>query len=243
MARMGQRTQAHWLYPAVLFLLLGCGRVHFQSLRDGARDASPDAAVDAGPGDATADAPQESTYLFGERGVATYSGVTEDTYVSETSPDGNFGADQSLAVETSPARVGLVQFDLSALPPCELVAVELALVTASNALQSGRIEVRQVTEAWAEFEATHTDRLTDTPWAGPGPSYGPTVLAEFTPDTPGEEHRLALDPSMVSEWIDRPETNHGLALVSPNSSGDSGALVTRENPEASDRPLLELTCE
>src|SRR5512142_31271 len=95
-------------------MVCGCGRIDFDELGDSGIPAN---AV---------------TVTFGETGTTTFSGVTRDTFLDSDVPDNNFGLSTEIKVDSSHA-VGLVRFDISAIPPsATVVAASLHVVVAND---------------------------------------------------------------------------------------------------------------
>src|SRR5215469_10615356 len=77
--------------------------------------------------------------------------TSADTYVSSSSPTANFGT--ATAVNIGGGNTGLIQFDLSALPP-GLTAAQINKATmtffVNTVLVSGGADISVITSAWTE---------------------------------------------------------------------------------------------
>lgn len=228
----------------VALVVSGCGRWDF---------TDDPALVDASG--TTSDAGGTVMMTFGERTGAQHTGVTTDTWLSSTSPTANFGGDDNFTV--SPTSVGLLRFDLGAIPPSTtVVAAELHIMTEDVGLSSGSVQLFAVREAWTEGAsqgaagvANYTQRMAGTAWSNAGAgtpnSRSATVLAQFTPSTLQTDYTVPLGAAGVAAiqgWVNAPGTNAGFALGVTAGGGTVGFQSSEVLP-ASGAPLLVITVQ
>ena len=210
---------------------------------DGGGQDSPDPGIDA--------APQMMTMDF----IAD-----ADTYIHNPQTNDNFGSHVAIGIdgETGAGRteVGLVHFDLSAIPagaPLQAAPV-LRVCSTDDPLVTGSITIYRVLEQWSEGtgirypndtgdmgQANWNERAPAMAWttAGVGApgsrdatpaTVGGAVLMPTAPDT---AYSVESEQSIVEGWIADPSTNNGFALV-PSTDADDGFLVSREGTAVAD---------
>ena len=217
--------------PSIILWIVSsaCGRVGFSSpTGDGGDDSLAIVSV-----------------AFCERAAAgCTTATTRDTYVSEGSATFNFGSLDHVACEISPARVGLLRFDISGIPAGSVVTeAELTLVTTANPLSSGSVELYVILDAWLENEATFDQATSGIPWTATGVGVGSreaTSIASFSPALATTEYVVVIPSATVQAWVSQPGNNHGVALVASSSGSDSAHLATREAGTTESRPLLRV---
>ena len=92
---------------------------------------------------------------------AAGANAAADTYVSSTGPASNFGT--ATAINIGGGNAGLIQFDLSQLPPGLTVAqINKATMTfyVNTAAIPGSVDISQVTSAWSEGGVNNGNRPT-----------------------------------------------------------------------------------
>jgi hypothetical protein len=208
-------------------------------------DAATDGAADV------ADAPSDIahgatvTATFGERATADHRGVTRDTYVESAASTALHGSDVGVWADASPTTNGLLKFDLAAVPPASSVSVaELDLVTTTDSLENGTVQIFAILEGWQESTATWIDRQTGMPWAGAGvtgASRGTALIGEFFPGVDSTEYAVALDVATVEKWIAMPGSNRGMVLASTSPTGNGVTFSSSDEPNTAVRPLLRVT--
>lgn len=166
---------------------------------------------------------------FGETGATTFAQVTRDTSLDATMPDLNFGAAGNIRADSD--EVGLLRFDLSALPPTTtVISASLRLVT-QNDSSAQMIQIERVLEDWTEGSllgepgvANHLERMADVPWSAV--FRDPTPLGSVQPVAVQTAYVAELSPASIQAWIADPTTNFGLALVTSQDDGVSFASST-----------------
>jgi hypothetical protein len=209
------------------------------------------------------DPPGPRTLVFGDNEAGDdpddITGVTADTYLRSAPSDQpkNFGAEADFRADSDPAMVGLLRFELAALPRTSTVTdatLTLGLVRNSEATTSFPIRFYRVREPWAEGTSdTFADgcaswncRQDATPWTTPGcgPGSRDTEEAAILPAaTVIGAYSLPITGA-VAGWVKAPASNFGLAFTVDGGAapGTSVWFVSREAPPAAGpRPRLAVT--
>ena len=183
-----------------------------------------------------------------QQGLNGYSGA-EDTYISQGSPDLNFGnAGQLLLTEynESPSAVTLLRFrNIPAPPPGTILErAELKLRVSSRTNASpiyGR--VYGMTVPWKEDEANWHDAYNGHPWDAPGASGSGDHDAEyenqiffFSSDGWGEEDITGL----VRRWMDDPSENYGMVIQPYSRKNVTYRLASSDSSDRWSRPQIVL---
>jgi hypothetical protein len=201
-------------------------------------DASPPTPPDAD----IPDAGPPVTMTFGE-GAADVQDVTTDTWLSQENPYWTYGDSHRICMDTSPNEVGLIRFDLIAIPTnAEIIAVELDVVV-REILEGGDAVAFALSESWDEDTATWNERSEDVSWTDPGAgpaSQTPGVVAIFTPSDLGD-YTVSLDVATVQNWVADPQRNHGLAWFSTSANGHGVQFYSSDETLSSLRPMLRVT--
>jgi len=162
---------------------------------------------------------------------------SQDAYVVPLTSD-NFGTATSIMVgnsipiqplkgppTSSPPSEGLVQFDLSQLPPGTTGAqVQKATLTlfVDSVNASGTININLANGQWTEASVNGLN----------APTVGGSVATSITP--PGVNHFLSVDAtSAVRGWVTLPATNMGFIITAnggANLAFDSKENVTTSHP-------------
>lgn len=176
--------------------------------------------------------------------------AARDTAVSGAEPTRNFGADATVEIEGGDAEskrvVGLLQWDLSELPPTAIVRSATISLYVVNETQSPGYTFFESKRTWAETEATWKLAASGQPWKLPGarsPSdRGSEPLATTTPRVKGDVSVLLNNAgeALIQTWIRNPSSNHGLLLAS-ESNNDGFGYATRKSPKPERHPRLTIT--
>jgi hypothetical protein len=237
-------VRAGWVF---VWCLVGCGAEIGGDEGTDARPATIDAAVahpDAAAPDAALAEPETTVFAVPD--------VT-DTFVRLTQPTLNFGArDRMCADTTTDDRRILLRIDVSALPVGTQVVdatMHLWTGTSTNDLSTQTFSFYPLLEAWDEGNqdgvdgaASWNERKAGTAWTVAGAGVGSrseAVAGSFTPTALDTEYAVALDPSVVSGWIEDAASNFGLVVVAAGQDG--GCFDTTENAIAGKHPTLVVT--
>jgi hypothetical protein len=185
------------------------------------------------------------TLGFGER--ADVTAVTTDTYLQEDEPSvGHEGP--ILKAGPTPNRVGLIRFELSALPKTaviEAATLRVRVCTATDCGSSETLSLLPALEAWRE-DATWLQREPGMPWAQPGCGTPGSCAAASLGNLPGAvagtslQAPLAVGP--IAAWVADPATNLGFAIVRPTQTGTALHLDASETAAADgEPPRLDVT--
>ncbi len=153
---------------------------------------------------------------------ATLSG---DTYISQANPTLNFGAAGNMVI--APGNSGLVQFNLSDVPPGANVSSAYLIVYVNKVVAGGTLNFAAVTSPWTELGVTFNTSPTV------GPIFGSTTA------TVANSFLLVDVTTEVQSWLATPSTNFGIEINSVGST--SVQLDTRENSATSHVAVLALT--
>jgi hypothetical protein len=222
----------------------------------GLADAADPLAPDAARADANV-VPGTVTLTFGERPTSQVQGVTADTEIDSDNPNGNFGGDIRFYCGRHGAvlYVGLLRFDLSAIPPGATVqSASLELWTGDDPLDNGTVQWHRVLESWTEGNgdktgpagvANYSQRVQGTAWAtvgagAPGSS-DQTIFAEQATPALNTPYTFVLPPSMVQSWVSAPASNFGMScFVAPGIDSDTDFKAQASSFEDR-RPELTVT--
>jgi hypothetical protein len=225
----------------------GCGRVGFDALA-GTSDAATDAETDAG---ADADAAVDATGTDAAVMTVTIGGAgstaTTSTYLVGYNRSNNYGRSTDLSIGSQ--EVGLVRFELAAVPPGSTVTSASLQVWVPDYGDHGMglVELYPVLEAWTEGTgdgnagaANWDERATGMTWTTPGCGPGSrdtTPIGTFTVGAPDAYFTVPLAVGPVQTWVNDPATNFGMAIVAArhfHAHSEEAATATR-------RPILSVT--
>ncbi|MGE0869011.1 MAG: DNRLRE domain-containing protein [Kofleriaceae bacterium] len=213
------------------------------------------------------DPPGPRTLVFGENDTGTMlddvHGVTADTYLRSTTgmEMQNFGQFTEVRADSDPAMVGLLRFDLRALPKTAKISsatLTLTLSTDPEATTDYPIGFSRVLEAWDEGTNATPDgegcaswmcRKPGVPWTsvgcGPG-SCAASVEASLPNATQlGMAYSVSL-LAAVSDWVSDPASNFGIAInVDGGTNPMTNVVFVSSQAPAADgaRPRLSVTYE
>jgi hypothetical protein len=166
--------------------------------------------------------------------AATETKLVGDTFVNAGSPGQNNGTGAQLKVGGSPAKSGLVSFDLSFLP-ASVTSADVARATlkifVAQVSAAGSFDVRRVSGPWSESTVTFATM----------PALGGTEAAGVAVSSSALNTFIVVDvTAAVKSWIDTPSTNYGLALVASSGSLINVALNTKENTSGAHEAVLDV---
>jgi hypothetical protein len=236
---------------AWVIVLVGCGRLGFETSRDGALGDD-----DGGPGsDALTDGPMNTDAMdtivtFGENPGTTFNGVTRDTYISMNQAASNFGGADNIRIERDNGERGLLEFTITQVPTTATVLSARIRFFLEVGTPGATISFHRVNENWDEGTvdgttgtANYMFRSGVIPWSLTGaypPSIDAAVLGTFPGTTTGAMVDVDLPASLVQTWVSDPGENDGLLFESNNDN--TVRLVSSEGPSGM-RPVLTVTYE
>jgi len=165
---------------------------------------------------------------------AAVANAAADTYISATSPAGNFGS--VTLINIGGGNTGLIQFDLSSLPP-GLTAANISKATmtfyVNTAAVAGAVDISQVTSAWTESGVNNGNR--------------PTYLSPFASGVPTAVSRqyVTVDVTqLVTDWVTGFAPNYGVQ-ISAAASAPATVIVldSKENTTTSHPAFLDVVLQ
>jgi hypothetical protein len=158
---------------------------------------------------------------------ATEAVVSNDTYVSSSYPQTNFGYQSNLHVSST--STALIVFDLSSVPSgttASQVSKATLWLYVNRIDNSGAISLKPVTGTWSELAVTYS---TIPSLGSATATFIPTVAQQF----------VAVDvTSLVQSWVTTPSSNYGIAL---STAAASILFDSKENGETSHTAKLDIT--
>ncbi|MGE0549227.1 MAG: DNRLRE domain-containing protein [Kofleriaceae bacterium] len=208
------------------------------------------------------------TLVFGENNsgamVDDVRDVTADTYIRGATGEQtwNYGGFPEFRADSDPLMVGLLRFDLSAIPTTATITsatLTLDLSTNVEATTNYPIRFTRALESWDEGTnaapetdgcANWTCRQTGVPWTSPGCGTGSCASTDeaVLPNATvlGMEYSVSLT-SAVSGWVAAPTNNFGLAFTIDAPAMEPQTSVWFVSSEApigdGSRPRLSVTFE
>jgi hypothetical protein len=171
-----------------------------------------------------------------------------DTYISELSPNTNYGTSRDLWISsaTGNARLSLLKFKLGAIPTgVRVLSAKLSVKQASTSDPNIPVTAHRIYSHWDENFATWKQRDDGVDWNTRGGDLDATVIAATDIGQP-VVGRFEWDiAELVEGWLNGRYPNYGVALrtVEPNISGSK--LDTSDHGDNRRFPILsiEYACE
>ncbi len=158
--------------------------------------------------------------------------AVEDTFVSRSQPNTNFGnSSEGLLADGSDSTYGsmqtLIKWDLSSLDVCKTITAATLELNVTNR-STGAYEIYTSNHDWNENNVTWNSVEANQ-------NHG-SLLAQFTPSSTGK-WRISVSPSSLNDWMRG--NNTGVVIA---SGGTSNGLDISSR-EQGNGPVLELTLE
>ena len=184
---------------------------------------------------------------FGPDGAHSYTGTVDaggvstsqytfnpdrDTYISESSPDSNFGGDTSLRLNSASGGNyhPLYHFNLSAIPVgSRIVSATLHLYITQND-SGGDLLIHPVTRDWGEYGAT---------WNSIGNGYEAKTYNRIARQSTAGVWASVNLTALAQSWVNNSSVNHGILLSTTSSNRLS--LYTSREVTSDLQPYLEVT--
>lgn len=175
------------------------------------------------------------------QGEGGYTGC-EDTYLSAYPPDAKRCGDDLMKIGNSQQYVGLIRFDVSAIPAHAVVTqATLQLNAVGWSGNDITIDVFRVLRNVEVCQADWVQARAGNPWGLPGaadPETDRHSVPETTVTTSGNRQWYELDlTELVQDWIRGSAVNNGVLLM-PRPSADTFRFATSERWPIADRPAL-----
>ena len=178
-----------------------------------------------------------------QQGANGYAGA-DDTWIDGWSPDTNYGNSDTMKVRSGGWMSSLVRFDLSQVPAgATIIEADLALwaIRRSNDNPTD-IDVHQVTTTWDATGATWNDARVGIPWQSSGGDFEPSIVDSATVSTTEAWYHFDL-ASTAQQWVDTPNSNHGVILRSTNAYGVEYEFTTSDHLADYTHPILNVLYE
>ncbi len=169
-----------------------------------------------------------------------------DTHIYGMVPVMNFGSSQTLLLGSPGLVQGLLNFDISGLPPGASVrqAALRVYVLDSGLYGPVTLDVYPLLRPWDASQATWQSASAGVPWAQPGAA-GPedraaAPIASSSPLTTGGYVTLDIT-ALVQQWLVDPASKHGILLSIDDAGSKLLTLASLEYSLTDWRPRLEIT--
>ncbi|MCU0796842.1 MAG: DNRLRE domain-containing protein [Akkermansiaceae bacterium] len=191
--------------------------------------------------------------------------TTKSTWAYEDLATRNYGADPAIVIESnSPFRAhSFVEFDLTSLPAgATITSATLRLVHSNLTNAFGDTEagspftvgVRRLTRSWVEGSALNAVQAGSLTWSSAGPANWTAAGGDFATTNYGSFVGGASDAvgtvysvnvlTLVNEWYQGTQANHGLVLVPLNNPGSGDhffSVFSDDAANSANRPQLLVT--
>jgi len=187
----------------------------------------------------------QASFQDGVFPLESYDG-TRDAKLHSDASDVNYGEDISLFIDGSPFYSTLLRWDLSAIAP-GIEVTDATLTFNITDPSSDQYDILPLAQSWKEGEATWLTSALDTPWTVPGAAGEEDRLQEVLGSMTGG----AVGPvsitlneagrNWVSNWINSPETNHGMVVQNFVDAEDGIDFNSSEIEDPLMRPRLDVS--
>jgi hypothetical protein len=182
---------------------------------------------------------------------------SQDTYLSEhfAGPNGT-GTDMVIGTQGTTAGLtmnrGLIQFDLSSLPPGAVVnsvTLRLTVVRPPSTPANSNFHLHRLLRPWYALQSTWTLRLGEEDWDIPGAQTGTDFSATSSASVfvaNSVEHTFPSTPQLIADvnaWLANPSTNHGWLVKTEDESIGYTARRFASAEGGAAGPLLEIQFE
>ncbi|MCP4786521.1 MAG: DNRLRE domain-containing protein [Fuerstiella sp.] len=190
--------------------------------------------------------------------VTVQFGASRDTTIYQTDPDASNGAGEFILV--GGGTHGLVQFDVGGIPDgSTIIDAVLTLNAAHSSIGGGTVAAHPISAAWGESESNASgDESVGAParefdatwlysqydgqlWSTPGGDYGSSSASTAIDGVGAYELAGGGLIDDVQGWLDDAAANFGWLIEA--SGGAVASFISKDSPDASLAPLLEVTYE
>ena len=199
------------------------------------------------------DGPSMLAFQSGVAPTAAYAGAT-DTVLAENQATTNAGRSGTVQIDrdvpsgSGQSEVGLLRFDLTALPATAVVSAATLSVTVTNQTSGAGYSLFAASRTWSETEATWRNAAAGAAWASAGArgasDHATTVLGTLLPTAVGAYtiNLNAAGVAVVQAWVNTPSSNHGFVIDAATNQDGLGFASSDATP-ASTRPRLVVSYE
>ncbi|MBT8102972.1 MAG: DNRLRE domain-containing protein [Gammaproteobacteria bacterium] len=171
----------------------------------------------------------------------------KDTFLSDFRSDSSYGGDVVITIALSSAKNGLLEFDLSAIPPGAIVnSAELELYLESGGNAGSILSVHRLTQSWLEGTTSAPSESTDGAswskydavnyWGAVGGDFDLTPSAQIAMTTATGWKNLDLS-ALVAGWVNGSNPNYGMLLKAGTGFG-SASFASSDASTAANHPKL-----
>jgi hypothetical protein len=181
-----------------------------------------------------------------QQGLQGYTGAA-DTYLDQWNQQLNWGQVDKLKIRQKGVYTALLRFALDPMPAgADLRRATLRLWVAGRSnTASMPISVHLLRQPWSASEANYTERAVGVPWESAGAAGAPgdhEAESVAASTLSGTSQWLELDVTRaVAQWLDAPDENHGLVLLSGGSVSVEYVLTSSDAQQPDYRPQLVLS--
>jgi hypothetical protein len=157
----------------------------------------------------------------------------KDSEINTTLPNSNFGNNSNLTTNYSGVDHGLIEFDLSPIPPGAVInSATLEVLEYTNChINENAIEVHANLAAWVESTVTWNN----------APAYGPSLGTNTGEAGTGDCGWLIFDvTASVQSWVGGMSPNYGFRLTGPASNDVVKYTWSSDVGTSADRPILRV---
>lgn len=183
-----------------------------------------------------------STYA-GQVESSIYAGYTGSVYTNNTMP-----------IQIGQTNLGgtyraILKFDLSSLPKTKIIVDKAELTIKTSGVNYGggarNMTVHKITSQWVVFETGWEYNSSSTFWNNSGGDYNPNTITpkSATIDILANSTiTIELDPAIVQNWMEHPETNYGLLIrgVDEYTTNNYAEIYPSGAANPEDRPKLKI---
>jgi len=183
------------------------------------------------------------TELTLQNGLDGYTGW-EDTWISEDTPDTNWGSTERMHLQYTTQDRQLHKFGLSQIPSGATInSATFSFYVYEISSGTPTVNIYRVIKHWEEMEATYNDAETGVAWGTPGlqsgVDYDGTVIDTSAPVTTTGWVDLDI-AALVQDWVDGTYANEGV-MLRLSSNGHLKTNMSEYADVQGQRPKLYVT--